>query len=334
MELVADFWDVGQGDCSVVRLPDDKLLVIDVGPPDSPLIEWLMGRSERIHAVVLTHNDEDHAGSFPDLIERFGTRIDHVFLLVDRHTTDRAAQRILGAAVKGAKRDGYSLHPLDVPNTGTLPIYGFQSSGGDLVIYAVHPEFVTILGNQLKKSPTPNAVSAVVRLDVDGVNHLVWAGDAPMRAVADKCEGLSPVAMVGPHHGAPSDRKRVGYPKDFDRIDPENVYVSVGTGNRNDHPVKKFIDLHRERGRRVVCSQLNHCDKRRVEHRRHVMRNHLELGLVPPLNSDAVSCRGPMRLVWDAAAGEFLHDAFHEAHLAALNEVHRPYCLGGLVRKS
>lgn len=334
MELVSDFWDVGQGDCSVVRLPDGKLLVIDVGPPDSPLIEWLTGRGERIHAVVLTHNDEDHADSFPDLVDRFGGRIDHVFLLVDRHTTDLAARRILGTAVTGSKRGGYRLHPLDVTNSGTLPIYGFAGDAGKLLIYAVHPDFVTTLSNQLKKSPTPNAVSAVVRLDVDGVNHLVWAGDAPMRAVADKCEGLAPTAMVGPHHGAPSDRNKVGYPNDFDRIDPRNVYVSVGTGNRHSHPVKKFIDLHRERGRRVVCSQLNHCDRRRVEHRRHVIRNHLELGLVPPLNSGAVSCRGPMRLIWNAATGELDHDEFHDAHLAALENVHRPYCLGGLARKS
>jgi len=330
MELVADFWDVGQGDCSVVKLPDGKLLIIDVGPPDSPLIEWLAGRGEQIYAVVLTHNDEDHAGCFADLVQRFGGRIDHVFLLVDRHTTDLAAQRILEAAVTGARKGLYKLHPIDVTETGVLPIYGHDGATERLLIYAVHPDFVATLGNQLKKSPTPNSVSAIVRLDVNGANHLVWAGDAPMRAVAEKCGGLSPEAMVGPHHGAPSDRKRKDYPLDFDRVDPRNVFVSVGTGNRHDHPVKRFIDLHQERGRRVVCSQLNHCDNNRVEHRRHVVRNHLELGMVPPLNAGAVTCRGPMRLTWNTATGKFVHDAFHEIHLAALADVHRPYCLGGL----
>jgi len=331
MELVADFWDVGQGDCSVVTLPDGKLLIIDVGPPDSPLVEWLSGRGERIHAVVLTHNDEDHAGCFPDLIERFGGRIDHVFLLLDRHTTDLAAQRILGAAVKGVKTGGYKLHSIDVTETGVLPIYGFSGEPENVVIYAVHPDFITTANNLIKRSPQPNSVSAIVRLDVNGVNHLVWAGDAPMRAVADKCGGLSPEAMVGPHHGAPSDRKRKDYPLNFDRVDPRNVFVSVGTENRHNHPIKtSFIDLHRVRGRRVVCSQLNHCDDRRVENRRHVLKNHLELGLVPPLNAKAVTCRGPMRLTWDSTTVAFIHDEFHDRHLAELVGVHRPYCLGGL----
>lgn len=185
MELVADFWDVGQGDCSVVRLPNGKLLIIDVWPPDSPLIEWLAGRGERIHAVVLTHNDEDHAGCFPDLIERFGGRIDHVFLLVDRHTTDLAARRILGAAVKGMKSCGYKLHPIDVTETGVLRIYGHESATEKVLIYAVHPDFATTANNLIKRRPTPNSVSAIVRLDVNGANHLVWAGDAPMQAVAD-----------------------------------------------------------------------------------------------------------------------------------------------------
>lgn len=330
MELVADFWDVGQGDCSVVTLPDGKLLIIDVGPPDSPLIEWLAGRGERIHAVVLTHNDEDHAGCFPDLIERFGGRIDHVFLLVDRHTTDLAARRILGAAVDGAKKGLYKLGSLDVPITGVLPLYGHDGGTDKLLIYAVHPAFVTTLGNQLRRSPQPNAVSAIVRLDVNGVNHLVWAGDAPMREVAEKCDGLAPEAMVGPHHGAPSDRKRKEYPLDFDRVDPRNIFISAGTGNRHDHPVKSFIDHHRVRSRRVVCSQLNHCDNNRVANRRHVLKNHLELGLVPPLNANAVTCRGPMRLTWDSMTGTFIHDQFHDQHLAELEDVHRPYCLGGL----
>jgi competence protein ComEC len=330
MKLVADFWDVGQGDCSVVRLPDGKLLIIDVGPPDSPLIEWLSGRGERIYAVVLTHNDEDHAGCFTDLIDRFGGRIDHVFLLLDRHTTDLAARRILVAAVNGAKKSGYTLHPIDVTATGVLRIYGYESVTERLLIYAVHPDFVTTANNLIKRSPNPNSVSAIVRLDVNGANHLIWAGDAPMRAVADRCSGLSPEAMVGPHHGAPSDRNRKNHHLDFERVDPSNVFISAGTGNRHGHPVKAFIDQHRIRNRRVVCSQLNHCDVRRVANRQHVMRNHLELGMVPPLNSGAVTCRGPMRLTWDSTARVFIHDSFHAQHLTELEGVHRPYCLGGL----
>ena len=330
MELVVDLWDVGQGDCSVVRLPDGQILIIDVGPPDSPLIEWLAGRGERIYGVVLTHNDEDHAGCFPDLLERFSTRLGKVFLLVDRNPASLPAQRILSCAVRYANKKHFTLIQLTLPEGEVLPIYGHDSSTEKLLIYGVHPDFASALGNELKSTPKPNAVSGIICLDIDGVTHLIWAGDAPMRTVGDKCSGKAPEVMVGPHHGGPTDRGSKNHQLEYDRINPRNVFVSVGTANRYGHPVKTFIDNHYERNRRVVCSQIVHCDNRKVAARQHVMRHHLDFGMVPPQNTGAVTCRGPMRLTWNAKTGAFVHDEYHALHLAALDSVHRPYCLGGL----
>lgn len=330
MELVVDFWDVGQGDCSVLRLPDGKLLIIDTGPPDSPLVEWLAGRGEKIHGLVLTHNDEDHAGCFPDLLERFSQRLERVFLLIDRNPQSKAARRVLGCAIRYEKRGAFELHNLEVAQNGVLPVYGFDAGREKLLIYGVHPDFVVNLKNQLLKVPQPNAVSGVICLDIDGATEILWGGDAPMRIIADKCEGKSPEVMMGPHHGGPTDRKESDYPRQFDRIAPRNVFISTGTGNTYGHPVKKFIDLHADRGRRVVCSQLVHCDNHRVEHRKHLMRHHLELGLIPPQNENAVTCRGPMRLEWNAKQRKFVHHETHEIHRERLASMRRPYCIGGL----
>ena len=333
MELVVDFWDVGQGDCSVLRLPDGKLLIIDTGPPDSPLVEWLAARGERIYGIVLTHNDEDHAGCFQDLLERFPSRFENVFLLIDRNTRQEAAKRILGSALRWAKRHKGSLHNLEIDQGGLMSIYGWDEGREKLSIYAVHPDFKCILGNLLRKVAQPNSASAVLCLDVDGRTHIIWGGDAPMRAIADKCEGKSPEVLVGPHHGGPTDRDQVAYPSQFDRFAPQNVFVSAGTGNQHGHPIKKFIDHHRARDRRVVCSQLVHCDNKRIAARRHVMRHHLELEMVPPQNPGAVTCRGPMRVEWDPEMREFLHHDTHQLHSQRIRELHRPSCLGGLELK-
>ena len=67
-KLIVDFWDVGQGDCSVIRLPDSSLVIIDVGPRTRPLIDWLQEKPRRIHSIVITHNDADHAGGLPGLV--------------------------------------------------------------------------------------------------------------------------------------------------------------------------------------------------------------------------------------------------------------------------
>jgi beta-lactamase superfamily II metal-dependent hydrolase len=327
MQLVVDFWDVGQGDCSVLRLPDGKLLIIDTGPPDSPLVEWLAARSEPIHGIVLTHNDEDHAGCFQDLLERFPSRFENVFLLLDRNPRDTSAKQILGSASRWAKRHKGCLHNLETNQGGLLPIYWWDGGREKLAIYAVHPDFECTLGNQLRKVAKPNSVSAVLCLDVNRRTEIIWGGDAPMHVIADKCEGKTPEVIVGPHHGGPTDRGHVTYPVQFDRVSPINVFVSAGTGNKHNHPIKKFIDHHHARGRRVVCSQLVHCDKNRVAARRHVMRHHLELEMVPPQNPKAVTCRGPMRIEWDPNLREFMHHGTHQMHLKRLISVHRPYCL-------
>lgn len=330
MNLVVDLWDVGQGDCSVCRLPDNSLLVVDVGPLDSPIIEWLTHRKELIKALVITHNDEDHAGCLDAFLEKFHTIIETVFVLTDRHPTDKAAKRILGSACKYARKKAFQLIALDATRAA-LPIYGYSAGSEKLLIYAVHPDFVTTLHNQLKKVPKPNDVCAVLCLDVNAQTRLIWAGDAPMRIVADKCEGKSPQMMVGPHHGAPTDKNRKTYNAQFDRVKPEDVFVSVGTDNTYDHPIKNFIDQHSQRGRRVTCSQMVKCDDRRVEHGRHVMRQHLELGHVPPLNPGAVTCRGPIRFTWKSDKGCFEHDKYHAEHLIrVMNTIHRPFCVGGL----
>ncbi len=333
MELMVDFWDVGQGDCSVIRLPDGKLLIIDTGPPESPLVEWLAARGETIYGLVLTHNDEDHAGCFQDLLERFSSRLENVFLLIDRNPTAESAKRILASALRWEKRYKGNLCNLEISQEGIMRIYGWDGGREKLVIYAVHPHFTLTLNNLLRKNAQPNSVSAVICLDVDGNTEVIWGGDAPMKAIAEKCAGRTPEVIVGPHHGGPTDRKQIAYPNHFDSVQPKNVFISAGTENQHDHPIKKFIDLHYERGRRVVCSQLVHCDRLRVAERKHVMRHHLELEMVPPQNAGAVTCRGPVRIEWDPEMRTFMHHDTHQQHLDKLNEIDKPYCLGGLAAR-
>src|SRR5258708_8392617 len=83
-KLIVDFWDVGQGDCSVIRLPDGSLIIIDVGPRTTPLIDWLQEKPRRIHSVVITHNDADHAGGLPALVKLPALAVGIVYLPGDR----------------------------------------------------------------------------------------------------------------------------------------------------------------------------------------------------------------------------------------------------------
>lgn len=64
-----DFIDVGQGDSILIRLPDDKLILVDTGPEKSSkkLISYLKKRMNKfdinkISYLILTHPDSDHVG--------------------------------------------------------------------------------------------------------------------------------------------------------------------------------------------------------------------------------------------------------------------------------
>jgi Metallo-beta-lactamase superfamily len=328
MKLEVTFWDVGQGDCSVVRLPDGRLIIIDVGPADSPLLDWLMQRpGERIYAVVLTHNDEDHAGCFASLMEQCGARVEHQFILLDRSDRDVVTQRIVAAAARHEER-GVGMHRLEASPTKIQPIYACE--GGDsppVLVYAVHPGFKDAAMNQIAPHPRPNGVSAVVCLKVGQKVEAIWPGDVGMMKLAKVCAGAAPAVVVGPHHGAPVDRQAANYGASFEAVRPAVVVVSVGTKNRYDHPVKSFVRRHRSLGRRVCCTQLQHCDRVRIEQRQHVVQSHLSLGVLPPRKPSAVSCRGPLVMRWNSADRGFEWDRFHAVHLHAVHGLNNAQCL-------
>ncbi len=77
--LQVDFLALGQGDCSVIRTPDNRTIIIDGGPsprnPDphrpSMLVQYLTAEGIRhIDAMILTHPQADHIGALSDVARR------------------------------------------------------------------------------------------------------------------------------------------------------------------------------------------------------------------------------------------------------------------------
>ena len=73
--LSVHFIDVGSGDCTLVRTPDERNVLIDAGSADRSdhLISHLsMQGVRRIDLLVIAHSDEDHIGGLPAVLDRFG----------------------------------------------------------------------------------------------------------------------------------------------------------------------------------------------------------------------------------------------------------------------
>lgn len=81
-KLVVHFLDVGQGDCTLINLPDGKTMIVDAGKSDNKVGEKINGyieesfgtKFEVFDYAILTHSDEDHCGSFAKVLAKYPAR--------------------------------------------------------------------------------------------------------------------------------------------------------------------------------------------------------------------------------------------------------------------
>lgn len=80
--LVCHFLDVNQGDCIIIELPDNKILIIDSGNTDNEsqakltnsLNEIFKNRPKVVDYLILTHSDSDHCGGMVSIFNNFRVR--------------------------------------------------------------------------------------------------------------------------------------------------------------------------------------------------------------------------------------------------------------------
>lgn len=310
------FWDVGQANCSTVHLPDGSLIIIDTGNRGSPLIDWLAERPNPIKAVVITHNDADHVGSLPALIDAFQSRISEVYLLVHKTDYQEKGQKLFQRLNRAANQ-GMQVERLEANKIV------WENSDLGAVLRVVHPSMLENF-----HASNPNRTSGILCLEMNGKVEIIWPGDAPMHKVQEYCTGTSPDVLVGPHHGAPEDfRSEVGL-NAIKAVSPRSNYISVSTKNRYGHPRVKFIRRLEMEGCKVVCSQMTvYCDRRQVlQKQKPLMQSHAILGLRPPRNR-GITCRGPLRIDWDG--NKFTHDQLVDEHYNRIAALKRAQCLKG-----
>lgn len=74
--------DVGQGDCTIVQFPDDKVLMVDAGTPTSygAIVEYLDAwQITTIDWFVITHPHDDHYGSAQKLLENKNLKFNQLY---------------------------------------------------------------------------------------------------------------------------------------------------------------------------------------------------------------------------------------------------------------
>jgi competence protein ComEC len=204
--LRVEVLDVGQGDAILLQPAGAPALLVDGGPPGDNLAGKLAAAGvERLGAVVVTHDQSDHAGGVEELLGHFPVaRL--VYARVGRNLLEDArvagAEPTQAAAGSGLRSGGLRLEVLWPPRELLAePAPGADPNQLALVLLARWQGFRMLL--------TADAEAESVPLDPGPVDVLKVA-----------------------HHG--SDDAGLGAL--LDRIRPRLAVISVGAGNSYGHP--------------------------------------------------------------------------------------------------
>ena len=210
--LRVTFLDVGQGDATLLQTPGHAVLV-DTGPPDSPLLMRLRHAGvRRLDVLVVTHAQADHDGGAVDVLTAMPVK-----LVLDGRDGVRSSRTArLAAAVRArgtrrlAGRAGLTLQvgpvlALRVLSPGDGPTSG--QTGDD-----------------------PND-RAIVLEATAGRARVLLPADAESDVLARLDLGRVDVLKVS-HHGSADP----GLPALLERLDPLVAGIQVGARNTYGHP--------------------------------------------------------------------------------------------------
>ena len=181
--LAVYFADIGSGGCTLIHTHEHDVL-IDCGQEKAQeSASRLLHRlgTDRLSLAVLTHPDSDHIGSFPEVIEKYGT---------DRFLTTPQSESSDSALYAGLTE---ALRHSGVPIENAKPGDEFEFDGARLEVIA-----------PLKEYKKDNDSSVVLRLEY-GEFTALFTGDISKKAERDILESgqdISADVLLVAHHGS------------------------------------------------------------------------------------------------------------------------------------
>lgn len=239
-ELRMHFIDVGQGDCTLIELPDDKIALIDGGNGETENTTALMRYLHKLNVntidyLVVTHADSDHCGGLAEVVKH--KEIKHAFLPKCDVTENVAYATLYTQIMRKNVAWSYTSRNADLSADGAFS-YTFR---------CIYP--YTLDAEAKQEYSDGNLYSSVFWLDYQGVRALLMS-DVPKsvenQLIADDALGAisgvsikaTEILKVGHHGGADATGKGfVAYMSDL-----KHAIISCGAQNIYGHPSKEVCD--------------------------------------------------------------------------------------------
>ena len=219
------FFDVGQGDSTLIVTPKGRQILVDGGPDAESatraLAATLPTGDRSLDMVVLTHLDADHSRGLLRVLDHYG----------------------VASVLVGLTHTESTLYPqwtAQMEREGPIPI---QVRAGHRIVLepalsleVLNPTEIPIGGSVADQ----NNNGVVLRLVYGEVSFLL-AADIEAEAERDlnrRSLVLESEVLKVPHHGSKSSTTSAF----LARVDPVAVVVSVGQANRFEHPHSEVVD--------------------------------------------------------------------------------------------
>jgi competence protein ComEC len=242
-DLRVVFLDVGQGDATLILLPDGRSMLVDAGglpaaplqdPKDGPAFdigERVVARTLRAFGVrtldtfVLTHGDPDHMGGARSVLRAFRPRAIWEGVPVPPH----AALQALRVAADETDAEWRTVQAAD----------RVEIAGVELV--ALHPP-----SPEWERQRVRNDDSIVLALRYGDVS-VILPGDIGGEGESRVVEHLRRTPLVvlkAPHHGSATSSS----PQFVKAVGPNAVIFSAGRNNHFNHPAPAVVARYRALG--------------------------------------------------------------------------------------
>ena len=236
-DLRVHFIDVGQGDCTLLELPDGKIMLIDggdgSGKTENAVMRYLNAlKIDTIDYLVSTHADADHCGPLDTVLKY--KEVVKVFLPKTAAEVNPEYARFYKQLNKTGCAVQYSSRKIDL---------GVSESKTPYTLRFLHPYSQDISGEASDINDN-NAESAVLWLDYHGTS-ILFTGDAP-HEVEEKLmrdEELGVLSALGvqlidteilkvAHHGSDSATSE----EFLNALQVKTAVISCGEDNEYGHP--------------------------------------------------------------------------------------------------
>lgn len=229
------FFDVGQGDSMLISTPHGGHILID-GGKDNTVLERL-GRElnffdKKIDMVIATHDDLDHVGGLPEVLNRY--QVDTLVTSLPNSTNVA-----MSAVVDTALTKGVQLVHADSRKRIT--------TDDGVTIDILFPT------ENMDGTEDGNSASVVARVSY-GQTSFLLTGDLPhageLYLVSLYGDDLKSDVLKLGHHGSDTST----HPKFLEMVKPKAVVVSAGKNNSFGHPHKAVVELVQKFGAQIFST--------------------------------------------------------------------------------